>query len=258
MGACFSTTEKEKIANGNLTKAYIFDNMKLKQLHIENTSHIKDINVFSAKNNKLKELPEGFFLEVQKIKKIDLSYNEYSAINKIIFEYQDSLRHLVYSHNIIQEIPSEIGDMALLIEINLSHNLIKTIPSTIGKLVHLESLDLSHNKIEVVINEIIQLKTLSFLNINNNKITSIPKDHWKESGLSKIDIGYNDLSSVPRELLSYSQVSRLYLKGNAKLTIRNLREIPGFDDYLQRRKSIKDQGFEHNLDITFSLCGLDG
>lgn len=257
MGPCFSNKENEKVINGNITKGYIFDDMKLKQLNIENNSQIKTINVFSAKNNKLNTLPESFFLEVEKVKKFDLSHNEFVSIDSIIFKYKDSLRFLFNSHNVIKEIPSMIGDMVALREIDLSHNSIKAIPLSMSKLVYLESLNLSHNQIEVLIDEIIQLTALAFLNLSNNSITFIPKDYWSNSGLSKIDLGFNEISSVPSELLRDSKVSRLYLKGNSKLTIRNLRETPGFDSYLQRRKSVKDQGFDNNLDITFSLCGLD-
>ncbi|XP_052877363.1 receptor-like protein 9DC1 [Gossypium arboreum] len=77
------------------------------------------------------------------------------------------------------EIPKMLGELHLLIDLNLSHNcLIGPIPSSLGDLSELESLDLSSNKLEGKIpTELKNLGFLEILNLSQNHLKGpIPQD----------------------------------------------------------------------------------
>ena len=62
MGVCFSEDEKkEKISNAKITKVYNFDNKNVDNLDIDEFSPEETVKLFTAKQNKLSELPKVFF-----------------------------------------------------------------------------------------------------------------------------------------------------------------------------------------------------
>lgn len=259
MGICFTgNDQKEKIDNAKITKVYIFDNMKLSKLKIDEFTPIENVKLFSATGNYLSELPTLFFDKIKSLIKINLSHNEFIKFDKILFKFYQTLQSIDFSFNQIQLIPNEISSFTLLAELNLSNNTISEIPIALTELINLESLDLSNNKIATIPDNLIIMKKLLFVNISHNKITVIPSNNWEKSQIIKLDLSYNDIEIIPSEILGKSQITRLFLKENKKMTLKTLLNTEGYESYMKRRKSVKDQGFEHDLDISFTLCGLDG
>ena len=59
MGVCFSEDEKkEKISNAKITKVYNFDNKNVDNLDIDEFIPEETVKLFTAKQNKLSELPK--------------------------------------------------------------------------------------------------------------------------------------------------------------------------------------------------------
>ena len=52
------------------------------------------------------------------------------------------------SGNGLESIPSTIGDLGEMRELDLSHNLLNSLPDSIGSLPELEELDVSHNLLQ--------------------------------------------------------------------------------------------------------------
>ena len=93
------------------------------------------------------------------------------------------------------------------------------------------------------------MEKLSFLNISNNKISFIPEQNWNKSKIIQLDLSYD-------KIFEESKITILKLTGN-NLTISDIKDSNNFDKYLERRKMLKDQGFKYDLNMSFSLCGLD-
>ena len=100
------------------------------------------------------------------------------------------------------------------------------------------------------------MEKLSFLNISNNKISFIPEQNWNKSKIIQLDLSYNKISTIPDKIFEESKITILKLTGN-NLTISDIKDSNNFDKYLERRKMLKDQGFKYDLNMSFSLCGLD-
>jgi len=261
MGICFSDdiedNLKNRFDNGKVTKVYKLDNLKLQSLNFENKYEISGkINVFSAKNNLLSDLSQEFFNKITEIKKVDLSYNQFKEFPNTLFNLAYPMKILFLTNNKIIKIPNNISSFIKLKELNLSSNEINFIPNEINNLKELETLDLSHNNIITFIDDLIILEQLSFLNLSYNKISLVPKNNWNQSKIIQLDLCYNNISNIPDQIFGESKVTVLKLTGN-NLTTTDLKNLDSFPKYLERRKMLKDQGFKHDLNITFSLCGLD-
>ena len=261
MGICFSENDEKEIQNrydnGKITKVYKLDNLNLKTLNQLNKYQIiGKINVFSAKNNSLKELNQQFFDKIIEIKKINLSFNDFKEFPNLPLNLTSSIKILDLSNNKIEEIPILLSKFIKIKELNLSSNNINSIPKELTNLKELETLNLSYNNIDSFSIYLISLEKLSFLNISNNKISFIPEQNWNKSKIIQLDLSYNKISTIPDKIFEESKITILKLTGN-NLTISDIKDSNNFDKYLERRKMLKDQGFKYDLNMGFSLCGLD-
>jgi Leucine-rich repeat (LRR) protein len=247
----------QKIKKGNMIKTFNFDKMELCSLKIlDNHLESKDINVFSATDNKLDRIPLNFFKNLNKVIKIDFSHNRYEKIDSVILEKQ-ALQFLNFSNNYIYKIPAEISNLINLKELEISFNQIGELPSEFNKLTNLENLNLSHNIFISFPNIILSLPKIETFNVSHNNIKEFNNDeNWKISNLKNLDLSFNKLTYIASNLLKYSKVSKLNLKGNSIDRTQFIR-IDGYLEFEQRRKERKDQGYYKNLDISFGLCGLE-
>jgi len=269
-----------KIAIAKNTLNYNFDNMKLNNLdfidkiQINNNALKNNINtqqfesfsknivvkVFSANNNHIKNIPREFFKRVSKITKIDFSYNEFQEIDEVLCALK-TLKILIFNNNLISFIPKNFNELTNLKELKLSHNQLNEIEveDKIREMENLELLDLSQNKIRSFPIKILLNKKLIDLKLSNNLIEiKISNEHWSNSNLKNLDLSYNFITAnnLSEEIFNASRVSNFNLKGN-KITLEELKHIKGFENFVERRKQRKDQGFMHNLAINFDFCGLD-
>ena len=104
---------------------------------------------------------------------------------------------------------------------------------------------------------ILLIPKLEIVNLSKNGINNLVDDNnWVKSKIKNLDISFNKLSNLPVNLLKFSNISILNLKAN-NIDKSQFLQMDGYLEFENRRKERKDQGFINNLDITFSLCGLD-
>ena len=122
------------------------------------------------------------------------------------------------NNNLAGSIPSSIGDLTNLINLNfLINDLTGTIPLSIENLTSLETLDLAGNDLTGSIpSEIGSLTSLTYLDIENNQLTgSIPSSIGNLSNLKTLDLNENNLDgSIPSEIGDLENLNILFLNQN--------------------------------------------
>ncbi|PPR88688.1 hypothetical protein GOBAR_AA31998 [Gossypium barbadense] len=133
-----------------------------------------------------------------------------------------------YSCNIRGSIPSEIGNLSHLINIELGGNqLIGQIPTTIGGLEELKSLSLDDNKLEGSIpSKLCHLNKLAFLFLTNNKLSGpIP------ACLGDIPTGVADLKDLTDFSLSNNRIMGSIPESFDELLEGEIPEGGSFENY---------------------------
>lgn len=266
-----------KITRCFITKTFNFDNQNLKDLSVldknihslvNNESNKKDyaINVLSAKENYISHLPLEFLKYISCLKILILSKNEFDNFPVCLFNLNlnSTIKKIDLSFNNISIIPDNISNIKSLEELNLSNNKItyNGMSLDISNLDKLSIFDMSFNLLDVFPEFLLKNKKLEVLLINNNNISFDKKCYdentWihNNSNLNNLDLSYNNIKYLPSFILKHSNVSILNLKGNL-ITYNDLKEINGYQDFLKRRKDVKDKGFCNNLDINFDICGIN-
>ena len=151
------------------------------------------------------------------------------------FSVENTVELILPSHQIIGEIPSNIGELTNLTTIILSNNqLTGSIPSEIGNLTELHTLDLSGNQLTGSIpNEISELSQLSNLNLYYNDFSGdLPEFFEYMINLNHIDLSGNQFTGSLEnaiiqnaDSLAYLNLSFNQLTGEIPSTIGELDEL---------------------------------
>lgn len=150
-------------------------------------------------------------------------FTNFNDSNQSIFEYLWSGKEVdEYDYNSTQEIPTWIGNLSSLKELNLSgNNLEGKIPTEITTL-SLEKLNLSSNHLTALPDGIENITTLKELDVSHNGlIQPFPSEISQLINLEKLYLQENRLHGVVPDLSNLTKLKKLRLNGN------NLRfEIP--------------------------------
>ncbi len=148
--------------------------------------------------------------------------------------------------------------------LTLSHNNLVQLPSTLYTLENLMTLDLCHNKIESVygIERLVNLKEII---LDNNNLSELPESISKLAKLHTLTLAHNKLEkisastgqqSIPKTLFLMISLQALVLTGNP-LTKAEVLEMEGMDEFLVKRKILKDKTILGGGMVDLSLFGLD-
>lgn len=154
----------------------------------------------------------------------------------------------------------------MLNQLNLSFNHLKSIPSVFDGLVYIVQLDISSNRISSI-DGIEQLVALVELNLDENVLTEISAGVASLSKLRRISLRNNKLAkysvsrpdeqSIPAGLFTDTALDNIDLSGNVDLTKAVVLSFHGVEDFLNRRKALKDKTFAGGALTDTSLFGLD-
>jgi len=230
-------------------------------------------------DNKLESLPPGLWLLGHTLRLLDLSGNRLTELPSQIGSLIQ-LQSLKLSNNRLVRLPEEIYYLTNLKTLVADHNLLEyssALPRGCLRNVDLSfncfagevghpSLamppcvyvcKLSDNRITSIAPSFgfETLRDLQELDLDNNSLKTIPSEIGALSKLSCLKLRNNMIETLPAELFHNTLLSRLHLEGNV-LTLSTLREIDGFEKYLERRKDRISKGMDHGLKQDQRICGL--
>ena len=121
-------------------------------------------------------------------------------------------------HGLFGQLPSELGDLAALEELDLSYNQLSgELPPELGHLANLESLSLYENQLSGPLPpELGDLGALANLHLADNQLSGpLPPELGRLAALEELDLGYNHLSGkLPPELGDLGALKELDLSYN--------------------------------------------
>lgn len=153
-----------------------------------------------------------------------------------------SLKTVLMSNNFLPTIPRSILDSSTplksLQKLDLSKNIIRSIPDNIANLVALNDLNLDDNQIQKLPEAFGKLTKLKTLSLRNNRISSLQPEQ-----------------PLPKELWTNTLLIDLNLHGNP-MTTTQLNTMDGYDEFLSRRREVKNKDILGGAMTDLEGCGL--
>ena len=167
---------------------------------------------YSNRNaNNITKIPADI-KNLKRLVKIDLSHNLLEEIPSEFGQLR-SLKELRLSYCYLQKTPRPIFWLKKLTKLILDHNGLKGISTNIEKLANLSSIDLSNNQILTIPSELFNLKKLTNLNLSHNNITDLSSGVTKLKNLKILNISNNNLENLPPEIVNMD-LKYLNIEGN--------------------------------------------
>lgn len=123
-----------------------------------------------------------------------------------------SLKELNAVRNKIITIPETICDLKSLKILELSYNSLSELPESIGNLISLKELYLSTNRLESLPASIGRLKSLEILAIQKNQLEQIPYSIGNLKALKIIHLASNPISELPNSIINLTSLKDLQIQ----------------------------------------------
>lgn len=136
------------------------------------------------------------------LRKLNLRKNALSGLPSALAKYFPHLTVLNASHNVVTELPLEIGALRYLQKLQLEGNQIGELPPTMSQMIALEELDLRGNALQSL-DEYLgsHLPRLRTLLLANNQLSSIPRSFSNFSALQEVDLsGNGEMVYIPDKI----------------------------------------------------------
>ncbi|MRI00781.1 DUF5018 domain-containing protein [Kriegella sp. EG-1] len=138
------------------------------------------------------------------------------------------LHELDLDGNLLTELPKSIGMLTNLIELELDDNKLKFLPVEFTQLISLNELQLSENLFEEFPEEIFQLTNLIELDLSQNKLKELPSGFNQLTALNELNLDDNPFVEFPQEIFGLPNLVQLRYSRNG------LKELPqGIDNLNQ-------------------------
>ncbi|KAI3385358.1 hypothetical protein SNEBB_010560 [Seison nebaliae] len=228
----------------------------------QHLDYAKKVGVCNLANIDLQEFPVVLY-SLNNIRTLDYSNHEWRELDDRIMNWP-LMKSITANNCHMLSVSSSIGELKKLETLSLHHNQLKKLPKNMVNLRLLRSIDISYNSFEnfpmaliskmmknldtinISFNRLGQLPeavgecTAKEINCNNNRIDMISSELSKCNRLKILRVDNNrlDAKSIPSSILKESNISLLSLEG-MKIDMRTLREIDGYQDYMERFTAMK-------------------
>lgn len=131
-----------------------------------------------------------------------------------------NLRELNLSSNYLTELPEELFSLKDLRELNLSSNYLKSLPDEIGNFHKLQILDLSYSYYDKLPDGLCRLQSLELLNLSyNQELLELPEEFGNLRNLRSLDLTFTSVSDFPADIGNLVKLKELFLAQNGMVQI---------------------------------------
>ncbi|PSN50837.1 hypothetical protein C0J52_03272 [Blattella germanica] len=217
-----------------LNRGYISHNMGDQRILEISNSDILDLKAQWTKgrnsftwlkvnfNEKLNRLSNDSFIHLQNLERLDLSHNNISSLDIIVFFPLLNLTTLAINYNKLIRLQTGLFSRQRHLKVlKLDHNNIKTIDSVIlNSLMDLETLWLNNNELE-------SLDGRSFMSLENLKILDLSSNHLKilqdslfsyQKKLETLNLNMNNFTVLNTKSLTYLHKLKTFTFRNNKVS----------------------------------------
>jgi len=167
-----------------------FDILKQRIMEHQENGDFIDLNLCLAISIWITKIPEDFFVGMDNLVSLDLSFNNLSSL------------------------PNSIGGLINLVSLDLSFNRLSFLPDSIGQLTRLELLDLSSNRLSSLPESIGSLINLRTLILRWNRLSSLPESIGSLINLRTLILRWNILTSLPNSIGELINLEHLNISDN--------------------------------------------
>lgn len=169
-------------------------------------------------NNKIVSLPTELG-KLPNLRRVDAWNNPMEEVPSQVGQLRKLTRFQFRLCSHLRLIPTELGNLVNITQLNFTRTNLSYIPTEIGKLDKLELLDLSRSNLYGLPSQIAALSLLEVLRLNQNNVKLLSSEIGRMRGLRELDLSHNNLEELPTQLGNL-QLTSLNLDGNS------IRSIP--------------------------------
>lgn len=120
-------------------------------------------------------LPQDFFINLQSITILDLSFNHLTTLPSSLFELR-SIKELYASHNLLRKLSSRVTNLSHLQILDVSHNCLDSLPQCLGSMASIRMVNCSGNNVTLLEPGVLAAPSLSHFSVTRNPIKNVPSD----------------------------------------------------------------------------------
>jgi len=143
----------------------------------------------------------------------DIEFEVFYDIGITLWE-NGHINTLILEGLLIHEIPNNIQNLDSLVHLSFSDNQLENIPVELGNLPSLEFLFLSNNQLYELPEQIGNLNNLKFLHLPGNQLTELPASISNLSNLQSLNVDNNLIISMPPNIIYLNSLQYLYIANN--------------------------------------------
>lgn len=152
------------------------------------------------------------------------------------------VHELILKYHQLRSLPTNLGELGSLCELELSYNCLEVIPAVLCQLHQLQQLHLQHNSISVVPESMgTDLGKLQALHMQHNKLTELPVGICRSTSLQFLDVDNNQIQSFSEEIKNMKNLKQLHAACNilealptSLHTLCNLEELYLSNNHIQQ------------------------
>ncbi|BFP43444.1 hypothetical protein FGF1_42890 [Flavobacteriaceae bacterium GF1] len=188
------------IQMGSLQKLRVLDltHNSLENLPAE-IGNLTSLQSLVLHNNEINVLPPEIG-NLKSLIQLDLTFNNLNSLPSRVGELENLQSLSVYGSRQLASIPTQIGDLTQLINLNLGWCNLSNIPSSLGNLTNLIDLRIDENRLQEIPQEIGNLVRLRTLQLQKNRLAQLPSEMGMLDGLLVLYIQENQITELPQEL----------------------------------------------------------
>lgn len=148
---------------------------------------------------------------------LDLSMRGWRTLDEVALDPKARLVKL--EHNNLVNIPSSIGTLTLMTQLDISHNALDELPAEIGMCRRLRILHCNNNKLSGLPSALSDCQFLEEVVASHNRIVTIPSSLGQLEHLRIIKVDHNRLETLPYEIGGVETLDTLDCSHNSRLRI---------------------------------------